>query len=125
MVATAMKRFLSAFLILCLSHLGMGQAVPAAVIDTQSAVQLQDRAAAISDVQAKLDRADVRQALVGLGVDPAQAQERVAALTDSEIATLQQKLDQLPAAGDGGWILLVIVLAVIIWLFASGKLVYK
>ena len=125
MVATAMKRFLSAFLILCLSHLGMMQAVHAAVIDTQSAVQLQDRAAAISDVQAKLDRADVRQALVGLGVDPAQAQERVAALTDSEIATLQQKLDQLPAAGDGGWILLVIVLAVIIWLFASGKLVYK
>ena len=125
MVATAMKRFLSAFLILCLSHLGMVQAVHAAVIDTQSAVQLQDRAAAISDVQAKLDRADVRQALVGLGVDPAQAQERVAALTDSEIATLQQKLDQLPAAGDGGWILLVIVLAVIIWLFASGKLVYK
>ena len=125
MVATAMKRFLSAFLILCLSHLGMVQAVHAAVIDTQSAVQLQDRAAAISDVQAKLDRADVRQALVGLGVDPAQAQDRVAALTDSEIATLQQKLDQLPAAGDGGWILLVIVLAVIIWLFASGKLVYK
>ena len=125
MVATAMKRFLSAFLILCLSHLGMVQAVHAAVIDTQSAVQLQDRAAAISDVQAKLDRADVRQALVGLGVDPAQAQERVAALTDSEIATLQQKLDQLPAAGDGGWILLVIVLALIIWLFASGKLVYK
>ncbi len=125
MVATAMKRFLSAFLILCLSHLGMMQAVHAAVIDTQSAVQLQDRAAAISDVQAKLDRADVRQALVGLGVDPAQAQDRVAALTDSEIATLQQKLDQLPAAGDGGWILLVIVLAVIIWLFASGKLVYK
>ena len=125
MVATAMKRFLSAFLILCLSHLGMMQAVHAAVIDTPSAVQLQDRAAAISDVQAKLDRADVRQALVGLGVDPAQAQDRVAALTDSEIATLQQKLDQLPAAGDGGWILLVIVLAVIIWLFASGKLVYK
>ena len=125
MVATAMKRFLSAFLILCLSHLGMMQAVHAAVIDTQSAVQLQDRAAAISDVQAKLDRADVRQALVGLGVDPAQAQDRVAALTDSEIATLQQKLDQLPAAGDGGWILLVIVLALIIWLFASGKLVYK
>jgi hypothetical protein len=88
-------------------------------------MQLQDRAEAVTGIQVKLGRSDVRQALIDLGVDPVQAQERVAALTDTEIAQLQQRLDQLPAAGDGGWILLVIVLGVLIYLFASGKLVYK
>lgn len=122
---TPAGRFLAAFLILCLGHLGLLQVGHAAVIDTHTAVQLQDRAAAVSSVQAKLDRADVRQALVDLGVDPSQAQQRVAALTDAEVALLQDKLDQLPAAGDGGWFLLVVVLGVLIYLFASGKLQFK
>jgi hypothetical protein len=125
MPGTAAGRYLAAFLILCLGHVGLVQVVGAAIIDTQAAIQLEDRAAAISSVQSKLGRADVRQALIRLGVDPSQAQDRVAALTDTEIAQLQQQLDQLPAGGDGGWILLVIVLAVLIYLFASGKLVYK
>lgn len=125
MPGTRVGRFLAAFLIVCLGHLGLLQVAHAAVIDTHAAVQLQDRAAAISDVQAKLGRADVRQALVELGVDPDQAQQRVAALTDAEIAALQGKLDQLPAAGDAGWVILVVVLAVLIYMFATGKLQYK
>jgi hypothetical protein len=125
MPGTAAGRALAAFLILCLGHFGLVQSAVAATIDTQTAMQLQDRAEAVTGIQVKLGRSDVRQALIDLGVDPVQAQERVAALTDTEIAQLQQRLDQLPAAGDGGWILLVIVLGVLIYLFASGKLVYK
>jgi hypothetical protein len=125
MPGTRAKRCLAALLIACLAHFGLLQAAHAAVIDTQTAVQLQDRMAAISSAQAKLDRADVRDALVALGVNPEEAKARVAVLTDAEIAQLHGKLDQLPAAGDGGWILLVVVLAVLVWLFASGKLHYK
>jgi hypothetical protein len=125
MPGTAAGRYLAAFLIVCLSHLGLMQCAGAALIDTQTAIQAQDRAEAISSVQAKLGRADVRKALVELGVDPVQAQERAGALSDGEIARLQQQLDQLPAGADGGWILLVIILGVLIYLFASGKLVYK
>jgi hypothetical protein len=125
MPRTRAGRFLVALLIACLTHLGLLQAARAAVIDTQTLVQVQDRAAAISSAQAKLDRADVRDALVALGVNPDEAKARVAALTDTEIAQLHGKLDQLPAAGDGGWILLVVVLAILVWLFASGKLHYK
>jgi hypothetical protein len=122
MFRTTAGRTLAAFLILCIGHLGMLQAVRAAVIDTQTVVQLHDRAAAISSVQAKLARTDVQQALIQLGVDPLHARARVAALTDAEIAQLQQHLDRLPAGGDGGWILLVIVLTALIVLFATGKL---
>ena len=47
------------------------------------------------------ERDDVRQALESHGVSPAEAQARVAAMTDSEIASLNQRIDSLPAGGDG------------------------
>jgi hypothetical protein len=48
-----------------------------------------------------LARADVRSQLESLGVDPDQARERVALLTDEEAASLAGKLDELPAGGIG------------------------
>lgn len=47
-----------------------------------------------------LAREDVVRQLVQLGVTPAAAQARAAALTDTEIARIDQHLDQLPAGGD-------------------------
>jgi uncharacterized membrane protein YgcG len=56
-----------------------------------------------------LEREDLRRQLAALGVDVASARERVAALTDSEVARLNQRLAELPAGGD--------VLGVILLLF--------
>ena len=47
-----------------------------------------------------LEREDVRQALESYGVNPADAKSRVAALTDEEIASLNQQIGDLPAGGD-------------------------
>jgi hypothetical protein len=122
MLGSTLKRVLALLVAVCVTNFGLAQTAGAAVIGTQTIVQAQDRAAAISRIRAQLSRADVRQALVDLGVDPAQAQARVSALTDAEIAQLDRELAKLPAAGDGGWILLVIVLTVLVVLFATGKL---
>ena len=46
-----------------------------------------------------MERADVQQQLVALGVDPAAAKARVAAMTDAEIAQLNQSLADMPAGG--------------------------
>ena len=66
------------------------------LISTEEAAQLnvQDRLTQL------LVRADVRDALLARGVDPAQVQARVNALTDHEAQVLAQQLDQLPAGGD-------------------------
>jgi hypothetical protein len=48
-------------------------------------------------VLAFLDRADVRQQIVALGVDPAEAAARVAALSDAQVREIAGQLDQLPA----------------------------
>jgi hypothetical protein len=69
-------------------------------------------------VETFLARDDVRQQLAALGVDPNEADMRVAALSDDEISRIAGELDQLPA-GEGlltslailaGVILLVLVI---------------
>jgi hypothetical protein len=122
MSSAMLKRLLVMFLAVCQTNLGLVQSAAGATVGTQTVLQFEDRAAAVSRIQSHLAREDVRKAMVGLGVDPVQAQDRVAALTDAEVAQLDQQLAQLPAGGDGGWILLVIVLTVLIVLFATGKL---
>jgi hypothetical protein len=46
-----------------------------------------------------LERTEVRERLQSLGVDPAQARDRVAALSDEEAAQLAARIDALPAGG--------------------------
>ncbi|MDT8321503.1 MAG: PA2779 family protein [Xanthomonadales bacterium] len=72
----------------------------AAVVGTQQALAMDARNARIDEIKASLAREDVRQAIVALGVDPAQAGSRVAALSDRELAQLQGQLNSLPAGGD-------------------------
>ena len=46
-----------------------------------------------------LSRADLADQLRSAGVDPVQLQDRVASLTDGEVAMLNEQLDELPAGG--------------------------
>jgi hypothetical protein len=120
-----LTRSLAIALIAALLNMGLLQTAGATALDTAAVLQLEDRAAAEARIQAGLARDDVRRAMQSLGVDPVQARDRVAALTDAEVAQLDGKLAQLPAGGEAGWVLLFIVMAVLIWMFATGKLKYN
>jgi hypothetical protein len=116
---------LAILLAVSIADFGLVQRVGAAVIGTDTVVQLDDRVQAISRIEAQLARDEVRQALIRYGVDPDEARARVSALTDGEIAQIDRELAKLPAGGDAGWVLLFIVLAVLVYLFATGKLQYR
>jgi len=62
-----------------------------------------------------LERADVQQQLVALGVDPEAAKARVAAMTEAEIAQLNQSLADMPAGGSSilGALLVIFLVFVI------------
>jgi hypothetical protein len=63
---------------------------------------------------ATLSRAEVKQQLSDMGVDPLQAAERVARMTDAEIAALSEGLGDLPAgSGVLGAVVLIFVVFVI------------
>jgi len=78
---------------------GFSSGVAAAVIDTQQAATMDVREQRLAGVNATLAREDVRRAMIGLGVDPAEAQQRVASLSDAELTRLEGQLQQLPAGG--------------------------
>jgi hypothetical protein len=70
-----------------------------------------------ASAQDAVDRAELARQLAALGVDPAEAQRRIAALSDAELATLQDRLDQLPAGGFVGAVvgaMLVVFLVLLI-----------
>jgi hypothetical protein len=71
-------------------------------------------------ITAFLDRQEVREAFIQKGIDPAQAKNRVASLTDQEISQICKTLDQLPAGGDGiGTVVGAVVLVFIILLLTD------
>ena len=75
-----------------------------------------------STVLSYLSRSEVAGRLQSLGIDPATAQERVAALSDQEAQNLAQRIQAMPAgASDAGAILLLAVVIGVIWWFFFRK----
>ncbi|WP_036302415.1 PA2779 family protein [Methylotenera sp. L2L1] len=104
------KRFFSAFLAASILFTGSIQTVQAAMISSAqvaeqafSAAADQDRARIIS----ALSREDVQVALVARGIDPVQARDRVASLTDEEASTMASQIENSPAGGIIGAIVLI------------------
>lgn len=89
-------------LILSVALINMGTPAVghAAVIGTQTYLEATQRDADLSTVTAALDRAEVRDRLVAMGVDPARIEARLNTLTDSELRDLSTQFEQLPAGGD-------------------------
>lgn len=86
---------------ICLISLPMMQSAGAAMISTETAIEMAERQGRIDHVNEVLARESVQSMLVRYGVDPADASARVEALTDVELQTLEQQLEQLPAGGVG------------------------
>jgi hypothetical protein len=87
---------------MCLNLVSLG-ALPVAnaeVVGTAAFSQSLTRDAKIARINSYLTQDSVRAQLIHLGVDPKDAQARVAALTDSELTMLNDRLDKMPAGGD-------------------------
>lgn len=105
------KRFLSAFLAASILFTGSVQTVQAAMISSAQVAESafsttgdQDRARIIT----ALSRTDVQTALIERGIDPAQARDRVASLTDEEANAMATQIESAPAgSGIVGAIVLV------------------
>lgn len=88
--------------VVCLAMLNLGSPLvaQAELIGTLQAVEASTRAQDLATVSSALARDQVRAQFVALGVDPAQVETRVAALTDSELRTLAGKISAAPAGAD-------------------------
>jgi hypothetical protein len=110
---TSFVRLVSRLLILCM--IGLPFQVHASLIGTDDVVAATQAAAARDTVATFMNRTDVGSQLQALGLSAADAKDRVAALTDTEVAKLAGQIQSLPAGADGGVILAVILIGVLIW----------
>jgi hypothetical protein len=115
-----LRRFLALTLIVSIAGAGLPLPAQAAMLSTQNA--LATASAARERIGSLLERADVRARLEARGVNAADVQARVAALTDDEAAQLASRIDQLPAGGDGFEALISALLIVFIVLLITDIL---
>lgn len=114
------KQMIAAVTAACFLGLGLQTTASAGVIGTPEYLSATDRAGQIARIESTLSRADVQAQLVALGVDPADATARIAALSDAELNLMSGKLDQLPAGGDSFLAVIGIVFVVLLILEITG-----
>ncbi len=114
------KFIVTPILILALALPGFSGQAMAGVISTQAALSAEMRGARETQVRGALARDDVRQAMQQMGVDPVEADGRIASLSDAELLQLQGQLDRLPAGGDSGLVVVGIVFVVLLILELVG-----
>ena len=76
-------------------------------------------------VDAFMARADVQKQFEALGVDPAQARERVAGMTESELQSVSNRIDSLPAGAGAVELVLIIILILLILELAGAIDIFK
>ena len=80
---------------------GFTQSVQAAIVSTEQVVTAAAAEQNRAKVAAAFERADVQAELQKMGVSTDEARARVAAMSDAEAAAVANKIDSLPAGGDG------------------------
>ena len=94
------KRITASLLIASTTLLGAPMAAHAGMVSSSEAMASTAQTDARAKVEAVLARADVRAGLAERGLSAEQAQERVKAMSDDEVASLAGRIDQAPAGGD-------------------------
>jgi hypothetical protein len=100
MIRNSLQRCCVVLISLALINLGTPVVASAGIIGTQTVIEASQRDADLATIQAGLERAEVRQQFASLGVDANLVEARLATLTDAEVATLADRMEQMPAGGD-------------------------
>jgi len=102
--------------VLCVAMLNLGSPLvaKAELVTTLQAVEASSRAQDVATVNAALARAEVRAQFEALGVEPAQIEARVAALTDAELRTLARQMADMPAGADALAVIGIVFLVLLI-----------
>jgi len=109
-----LKQLFISFVIMSFTFVGFTQSVHAAMIGTEQAVAATAAQQNRERLAAALERPDVTAQLEKMGVDKNEAQARVAAMSDAEVAAMAGRVDSLPAGGDVlGAIVFVFVLLLV------------
>ena len=107
------RKVLSALLTVTLISMTFNSSQAAMIANDVVISQSQHHSARAKLMQA-VQREDVRQQLLNMGVDPAAVESRINLMTHEEIAQLNQQVEDLPAGGSVLGVLLIIFIVFVI-----------
>jgi hypothetical protein len=119
------RRACVALVSVSLVSLGLQTPAAAGMVGTAEAVAAAQAVDPLAAVRGVLARDDVRERMVALGVDPAEVDGRLAALTDAELALLAEQLEQAPAGGDALAVIGIVFLVLMILEFTGVIDIFK
>lgn len=96
----------------------------AAMIGTETVLDASRSQEARDYLNRILEREDVRAALVAQGIDPLEAKARVDSLSDAEVVSLADRIEELPAGGSALGIIVGALLIVFLVLLITDILGY-
>ena len=107
------RKVLSALLTVTLISMTFSSS-QAAMIANDVVISQSQHHSARAELMQTVQREDVRQQLLNMGVDPAAVESRINLMTHEEIAQLNQQIEELPAGGDVLGVLLIIFIVFVI-----------
>jgi hypothetical protein len=100
------------------------QSVFAAMIGTETVIDMTRGQEARAQLNQILTREDVKAVFIAQGIDPLEAKARIASLSDAEVVRLYDQIEQLPAGGGDFGTVLVVVGVIFIILVITDSLGY-
>tara|TARA_R110002072_G_scaffold142853_1_gene288521 strand:+ start:100331 stop:100717 length:387 start_codon:yes stop_codon:yes gene_type:complete len=108
---------------LALTTVGIQAPVMADMVGTPALAMQAELQMQRNDVRTFMARDDVRQAMLGYGVNAADIDARINNMTESELLQIQNQMDMLPAGGNAvGLILGVILIFVLLDLLGATNI---
>lgn len=101
-------------LIVSITWVGSAGAAQASMINSSAQAAAEQGQFNRDQIQQMFASQSVQDQLISMGVDPEQAAQRIAALSDSEIQTLNDKMSELPKGGILGLIGAVFVVLLVL-----------
>jgi len=117
-------RYVSVFVTLTMVFLTMPlQTVRAAMVGSETVLSMTQTQNVRDNLIRLFERKEVQAAMTAQGIDPLEAKARVDSLSDAQVMRMADKMDQLPAGGDGLGILVgaaLIVFLVLLFTDIAG-----
>jgi hypothetical protein len=109
----SIQKYLSVLLSVTLMSLSFTSA-RAAMIGNDVVINLAQQGNAKTELLQTINRSDVKQQLLNMGVKPENIESRINLMTHEEVAQLNQQIGELPAGGDVLGVILVIFIIFVI-----------
>ena len=103
--------------------------VTAAMIGTESSLDLKRAQQAREEINHLISRRNVHDALMAHGIDPLEAKARIDCLSDAEVIKIADEIDKLPAGGFGPitppvWIVVVAIVGIVLIIYLASSAVF-